>query len=64
MSSEKGERPASPVPDRAEELMREVEERFLPLARRALALAIETAEDIWAEAQEIRRRRAQDRPPE
>jgi hypothetical protein len=45
--------------ERAEELVAALEERVGSFLRRGFAVAAETAEDIWAEAQSMRRR---DRP--
>ncbi len=63
MEEAQGQRPERPVTERAEELADRLGQRagyFVSLAGRRLqkmtALAREEAEDIWAEAQSIRRR--------
>jgi hypothetical protein len=50
---EQGERSSQ---ERADELVAALEQRVGSFVRRGFAVAVETAEDIWAEAQSIRRR--------
>ena len=64
MTETRAEQPARPVIERAEELVDGVGQRVGPLASlvglrllQAAALARETAEDIWAEAQSAREER-------
>lgn len=52
-------RPLDSSVERAERLLAELELKAMLLVRRALAVATETAEDVWAEAEELRRRRKQ-----
>ncbi len=49
-------RPASSF-ERAEELLGRAEDRLMPVLARLVSQAVEAAEDIWAEAQALRRER-------
>jgi hypothetical protein len=63
MSSGNGRLPEPDSVRRADELVTEWEQLLEDLGRRALARAVEEAEDIWHEAKELHRSRSTQSPP-